>query len=305
MTCYHPISAWRSRSGRSENGKWPLVFSVKDGYSDYRVLVPCHQCIGCRKDYMLGWCIRLMHELSFYKDAMFVTFTYRDEPDQLYYQDFQKFFKRLRKHLFQQTGTRPDLKYYVSGEYGDHYGRPHFHAIIFGLWPVDSFLFSNTSGGNFLYVSPLLERLWSHGFVKFSPVTAETCSYVAGYVRKKMTGAAVSVYVDPETGELRKPPFSHCSQGIGKRWIEKYWRDITNCGYLVYKGHRCPVPAYYENYIEQNHYEDYLTYLSKRSKLLADREKSFDNHPDRLADREAAVNYRLDRLLPRKLDSSD
>ena len=308
MTCYRPICCWRSREGRNENGKWPVVFQENLGYSDYKLYVPCHQCIGCRLDYRLGWAVRLMHELQFHQEAIFCTFTYSPEnlPENgsLFYRDFQLFMKRLRKYVSRGTSN---IKYYCAGEYGDLKCRPHYHAIIFGFRPVDSILLSCTGLGHFLYTSPILQNLWGLGFIDFGDVTFESCGYVAGYIQKKLSGHKIEEYVIPETGELKKREFSACSKGLGLKWIEKYYQDITNNGYLLYNGHKCPVPAYYENWIEQNDYDSYLTYLNNRSKILSN--KSYDNFygdygPDRLADREKAVNYRVSKRLPRPLDAS-
>lgn len=272
-----------------------------------QVVIPCGKCIGCRLDYTLTWSLRLMQELSFYQDAIFATFTYENEPDQLVYSDFQKFFKRLRKYVArEQNITVPDLKYYVCGEYGDRYGRPHFHAIIFGLWPSDGIVFNRNDQGDWMYVSPVLEKLWSHGFVKYGRVSFNSCSYVAGYIRKKLYGEmANQLYVDVETGELRRAPFAFGSKGIGKRWIEKYWSDVTRLGYMRYLGKVAPLPRYYEKYLEQNHPDSLLTYYKKRSKIILGRKNSPDYHPDRLAAAEEAINYRISRLQHRKLDESD
>lgn len=306
MSCKRPIFAWRSKEGRNSNGKWPLSFKPQGGYSDMRVVIPCGKCIGCRLDYTLSWSLRLMQELSFYKDAIFATFTYEKEPNGLIYSDFQKFFKRLRKYVSRETNcSAPDIKYYVCGEYGDRLGRPHFHAIIYGLWPSDGIVWNRNDQGDWMYVSPQLEKLWSHGFVKYGRVSFNSCSYVAGYIRKKLYGERAAEYVDVETGELRKPPFAYGSKGIGKRWIEKYWSDVIRLGYMRYLGKVAPLPRYYEKYLEQNHPDSLLTYYRKRSKIILGKKDSPDYHPDRLAAAEEAILYRISRLQHRKLDESD
>ena len=66
----------------------------------------------------------------------FLTLTYADEhlpPNgSLVVADLQKFIKRLRKH-YAKRNNGIKLRYYACGEYGDRYGRPHYHAIICGL----------------------------------------------------------------------------------------------------------------------------------------------------------------------------
>ena len=48
----------------------------------------------------------------------------------LYYRDFQLFLKRIRKKLFKIYGKYQKFDFFVSGEYGTIYQRPHFHAIF-------------------------------------------------------------------------------------------------------------------------------------------------------------------------------
>lgn len=48
----------------------------------------------------------------------------------LWYYDVQCFFKRLRKYINKHYGKR-EWKYTAVGEYGSHYGRPHYHIVIY------------------------------------------------------------------------------------------------------------------------------------------------------------------------------
>ena len=75
----------------------------------------------------------------------------------------------------------------MCGEYGDKLGRPHYHAIIFGVTFVDKKLWSIRRGNN-LYRSATLEKLWPYGFSSIGTVNFETAAYVARYVTKKITG---------------------------------------------------------------------------------------------------------------------
>ena len=91
--------------------------------------VPCGHCLACRIARTREWTVRLLHESEFWEDTIFVTLTYDDEhlpsDRSLVPRDLTLFFKRLRKDL----GDRK-IKYYACGEYGDTFGRPHYHAII-------------------------------------------------------------------------------------------------------------------------------------------------------------------------------
>ena len=73
MPCYSPLSGFRASSPNS-NGKYPLVFSPRQGYSDKPIDVPCGRCIGCRLERSRQWAIRIMHEASLYRDNVFYYF---------------------------------------------------------------------------------------------------------------------------------------------------------------------------------------------------------------------------------------
>ena len=80
MTCYHPITGYRSREGRNpETGAWSIVFNPKKGYTDMPVLVPCGQCIGCRLEKSRQWAIRCVHEATLHQKNCFVTLTYNPQ----------------------------------------------------------------------------------------------------------------------------------------------------------------------------------------------------------------------------------
>ena len=122
MTCYHPLQAYRSSEGRnSETGKWPIVFSVTAGYADLPVTIPCGQCIGCRLERSRQWAMRCVHEASLHEQNSFITLTYDNDHlpvgGSLNVEDMQKFWKRLRDHLFQR-GYSGKLRYFQCGEYG-------------------------------------------------------------------------------------------------------------------------------------------------------------------------------------------
>ena len=136
--------------------------------------VPCGHCIACRIARTREWTIRLLHESEFWSDTSFLTLTYNDDflpsDGSLVPRDLTLFFKRLRKDL---SHDRRKIKYYACGEYGDTYGRPHYHAIVFGISPNDK---------------KLVEENWPYGFVRIGTVTYDSCRYVAGYVQKKLYG---------------------------------------------------------------------------------------------------------------------
>ena len=115
--------------------------------------VPCGNCLHCRMTRLSEWVTRMICESLMYKHVYYVTLTYdskvlEQRPDiaadtnavvhsfnkfhkpqlaplTLCKRHTQLFWKRLRKN-------NPDIvfAYYLCGEYGHNYGRPHYHAVI-------------------------------------------------------------------------------------------------------------------------------------------------------------------------------
>ena len=213
------------------------------------LLVPCGHCIACRIARSREWAVRLLHESEFWDDFCFVTLTYDDEhivSPSLVPRDLTLFFKKLRRDL----GDRK-IKYFACGEYGDRFGRPHFHAIIFGIGTLDR---------------KLIQENWNKGYVKVGTLTYQSCRYVAGYVQKKLYGKGAKYYED--NGLV--PPFSRCSKHIGEEYVEKYWNKLYSMGRVTVNGVPMALPRYYtkkldfDKYliydpsIEQKQYEDFL-----------------------------------------------
>lgn len=214
MPCYHPIPAWKTTSG-VELGKEP-----RDGRP---LQLPCGSCIGCRTSEARAWALRCHLELQAHPSAVFTTLTYADDPKTLWKPDLQLWLKRLRKNV---APTR--IRFLATGEYGERRGRPHYHAILFGLREDHG---------------PAIEKTWQNGHTHTVPVSPAAIAYVAGYCQKKV-GWRLTRQVDPETGELLfEPPFREMSRrpGLGahaKQWPQS-WRS-----YAVYHGARIPVPRY-------------------------------------------------------------
>ena len=233
------------------------LFPVTIGYSDLEVQVPCGRCIGCRLERSRKWAMRCVHEASMHKDNCFITLTYDDfhlDPSgSLNVEDYQLFMKRLRKHF--GSGVR----FFHCGEYGELYGRPHHHAILFNCDFYDKeLIFHNVKTGFNLYSSNLLGTLWPFGLHSIGNVSFESCAYVARYIMKKVTGdLADSHYetVDLSTGEVsaRVPEFNRMSlkPGIGADWIKRYNKDVYPRDVVIARGHESKPPRYYDKFLQR------------------------------------------------------
>lgn len=294
MPCYYPLKAYQCLDGH-------IVFYESKRHDTVKTLnLPCGQCIGCRLERSRQWAIRCMHEAQMHTQNCFITLTYDDDhlpsDRSLHYRDFQLFIKRLRKRY---PGRR--IRYYMAGEYGENFGRPHWHACIFGLDFDDKKLWKRTAANSILYRSQDLELLWPFGYSSIGDVTFESAAYVARYIMKKVTGKNAEEHyteIDPESGEItiRKPEFTKMSlkPGIGYEWYKQYTSDVYPHDYVVIRGKKVKPPKYYDKkYKIDNPYEfDELLYFREKAAKL----NYEDNTPERLLVKEQVAKAKLQKL---------
>lgn len=150
----------------------------------------CGQCMPCRVNKRRSWTGRILLESHLHAHNCFATLTYKENPLSLDPRDLQLFLKRLRS-IYPSR-----LRFFGVGEYGDRFGRPHYHVALFGVSFLDG---------------AYLREAWKEGFVHVGELNRLTAQYIAGYVCKKLTKAG-----DPRL-EGRHPEFSRMSlrPGIG------------------------------------------------------------------------------------------
>lgn len=264
------------------------------------IKLPCRQCIGCRLERSRQWAVRCMHEQQMHKSSSFITLTYSPEHfpahGSLDYSHYQLFMKRLRKAV-------GPVRFYMCGEYGENFLRPHFHSLIFGYGFPDRKILKRSPSGEFIYRSELLERLWPYGYSSVGDATFESAAYVARYVMKKITGGRAEAHyeaLDYETGEIvnRIPEFNKMSlkPGIGGLWFDKFSSDVFPHDRVIVNGFPTKPPRYYDKLYERFdafkfddiRYERYVDNLSRVG----------DNTDERLIAREIVLKSRL-KLLKR------
>lgn len=298
MACFSPLTAYRTVDGSvvfSELRRFDIVDSL---------ILPCGQCRGCRLERSRQWATRCLHEASLFRENAFVTLTFNDEHlpagASLDYRPFQLFLKRLRKFF-----APLPVRFYMCGEYGSDFQRPHYHACLFGVDFQDKTLWKKTDSGSKLYRSASLEKLWPFGFSSVGDVNFESAAYVARYIMKKINGDLADDHyrhVDLETGEVtdRRPEFTKMSlkPGIGARWFEKWQSDVYPHDYVVTRGVKCRPPRHYDQLLKKVAPE--TLEAIKFERVLEGRAHLEDNTPARLADREKVMAARQN-LFPRKL----
>jgi hypothetical protein len=285
MPCFNPVQAWKGRTGG-------VVFAKHHGWSDQPLKVPCGGCIGCRMDYARDWAVRCMHEKLMNEDSMFVTLTYSDENlpknGSLNPRDFTLFMKRLRKKF-----PKNKIRYFMCGEYGDSTQRPHYHALIFGLWFDDKTL-ERINDGNSLYESKTLDEIWRLGKADFGAVTFQSAGYVARYNFKKITGDLAQ-----QTYGTLVPPFARMSRrpGIGIPWLLKFREDIKKDQIWV-SGKHVPVPRAYDKYLEKEDPDEFEKI--KRARIRNAAKQKWNNTKERLQVREHIATERAKLLIRSK-----
>jgi len=286
MPCYKPLTAWRTTENTS-TGKKKIAF-VKSPQTTTRLTLPCNQCIGCRLDRSLVWATRCVHEAQLHPQNSFITLTYAPEhlpwDGSLSKSHFQKFIKRLRKHLSPQT-----IRYFMAGEYGENLSRPHYHACLFGVDFPDKDPIRECEG-IILYNSPTLDDIWGKGYTTLGDVTFETAAYTARYITKKITGDQANQHYQTtcaHTGNLitLEPEYTAMSlkPGIGADWLEKYETDVYPSDFIIHRGKKIKVPRYYDKIMELRG-EDLETIKKLRKKNAAKFKE--ETTPERLAVRE-------------------
>lgn len=184
-----------------------------------KMLVRCQKCDTCRASRVSLWANRMLLEAGEWEDNAFVTLTYNDQSlppgGDLSPEDLRNFNKRLRKAF---VGRR--LRFFAVGEYGERFGRPHYHGIWFNLPSCYNGVTLNNrewqKGGVCCPACSAVQRAWSLsgnpiGGVRLGTVEEASCRYVAGYVLKGATRTD-----DPRLGG-RWPEFARMSNrpGIG------------------------------------------------------------------------------------------
>lgn len=187
-----------------------------DNNSSY-IAVPCRHCLECVKARSAEWSARLRSELEWEMklcghDCYFVTLTI----DPAHLGEFMtdgkvdrskcsfllgRFFRSLK------DAYRSTFRHWVIGEYGECYGRLHFHCLFFNP-PVsletDGVHLHYSKNGMRMGSSPVLRRFWKYGFND------------SGKVGSVAAGCYVSKYlVKSFSNDLTLPPII-TSRNVGK-----------------------------------------------------------------------------------------
>lgn len=146
----------------------------------------------------------------------FVTLTYDDEhlPEKgdLQKRDLQLYCKRVYRRV------EGGIRYYGCGEYGERYGRPHYHLAVYGEEDVD-----------------LLSTAWGQGKVDVGFLEPASAAYICGYMVKKF-GERKRTDRVPEFAVMSLKP------GLGTEYVEEIAKALWTKGGAAYISREGDIP---------------------------------------------------------------
>lgn len=228
------------------------------------LLLKCGKCPECMNSATTEWANRCFLEAREHKENCVLTLTYADSPGELVKRDYQLFLKRLRKAIYPKK-----IKYFISGEYGSLFGRPHYHLIIFGWRPDDCHFYSLSGSGTKMYNSEFVSKLWGKGYVTVDI----DCSYKAMFYSAKYMQKAISMF-----GKQKLKPFIAMSKGIAEAAAYRYDPDTNP--YIYIKGRKFRAPRYFRRVYRKNVGEDwYVNFELVRTLKVMQHRYSLSNFP--------------------------
>lgn len=159
--------------------------------------IPCGRCFSCLYNKQRIWTGRIILQTMITPSVVCLTLTYDDKnlpvvgDNKLGYvqslnkRDYQLFLKRLRERINNK------IKYYISGEYGEKTGRPHFHAIIWNLDDADTiqreYLYEIKKLGKVRYpkIANTLLESWQKGNIHVAAFSSAFAAYAAKHITKQ------------------------------------------------------------------------------------------------------------------------
>lgn len=234
-------------------------------------IVPCGHCGECRWALISGWSFRLMNQLKDSDNGMFLTLTYATEhlpyTDEgiptLDPRDVTLFIKRLRK-CNKQYHSKP-LKYYLVGEYGGRFQRPHYHMLVFNC------------------ERSIVQDAWRNGKVHYGTVTTDSVGYTLKYLLKTREGWNQAT---PLMMRGRHKPFSRISKGVGLSYLysmDNVLWHIADPATRMY----APLPGGKKGTLPR-YYKDRLFTLKERNDMAR---LSFEKAVDEIVQKMSAWDY--------------
>lgn len=271
---------------------------------------PCGRCPACLARRASGWSFRLMMEDKRSTSSYFITLTYGDIAPRsknnfmtLALDDIQKFMKKLRKiHSAHQDEP---LRYYLVGEYGGKYKRPHYHLILFN---ADLSLMYSKKDIQILEMSNYDGQAhvtlfqWDKGFTSVGSVTGAS----VGYTLKYMTKAR---WKPMHANDDRTREFSTMSKGLGDNYITEasikwHTSNLSERMYLhIDDGKKIAMPRYYKQKIYTDEQRAAISYWTEKNIKLQENKILQSGKLETHKDAKARVEQEFNKMYNRSLQS--
>lgn len=296
--CKYPLRGYFAEAVNA-SGKRSIVFARAGSYKGPKpewaseLLIDCGQCLPCRLEKSRQWALRMTCEAKMHDASVFLTLTYAPkhlpEDRSLHPEHVTLFLKRLRKSI------PCKIRYYLCGEYGSQFSRPHYHLIIFGYHFPDRELFNSEKK---YYTSPLISSKWTFGYHILTDFSFDTAAYVARYCLKKVTGEPAEEHyniTDVETGRVTTlhPEYARMSRrkGIGYGFYENFFGDLFPSDSMSHNGKLIRPPKIFLKWLERDN--ELLARSIKKIRELYSKPRELDVLSDLEVD-----NYLKTGILP-------
>lgn len=334
MPCFRPKRVSR-KDGELLWSRPPVWLDPEPGAD--LVLVPCGACLGCDTAVSRDWALRCFHESLLHTETFsdleltaqvpnscVVTLTFDEEhlpkDGALDHEYFQRFMKRVRiwhaRRWKRQGRSGPpnEIRYFMCGEYG-LLGRPHFHAVLYGVEFGDRYV-EQSRDGQLNTMSAELDALWCEPVAPGLPPTKigraaidefhfAAASYVSGYVAKKSQVPHRGPWledVDCQTGEVTirpyKPEYRKMSTrlpvlpngtrqdgGLGARWLVENLVEVYEEDSCRLSKWRFRPPKYYDILLERYRLDLFTEVKLRRAEEMPSRAEEWT--PERCSAAEA------------------
>lgn len=227
--------------------------------------IPCGKCDLCLVTRRYERALRISLEAEFWPyGTHFITLTFDDAhlgSGELDHDEWSQFMKNFRQKFCQvkycklnrlnarkqgreSSLTFKELRQVMCGEYGDTFGRKHFHGIIFNHSFSDlEWTGEYSKSGHKIFTSKSLQEVWKKGRVQVAEMSFDLALYVGSYVTDAMDDDGDSVYAKKQYGRF--------GRYIGLSWLRKYWKDVLSAGKVMLRDRDYPIPRYFLKKMEE------------------------------------------------------
>lgn len=180
-----------------------------------------------------------LQNLEYEEDVQFSHLGRIGKYNSLEKQELRLFWKRFRKAV-----APLKVRYMQCGEYGDKFGRPHYHCIIFGMSPdhpiFKGFVYDHERKG---FVGHLAQWPFGEFWYSDKPANIKNAAYLAKYIHKKHKGKSAAKYysdlnINPEFFSVSNRP------GIGAETIDENADYFFSNPYFRFGDKKFSLPRY-------------------------------------------------------------